>query len=265
MVVYFFRIVDFSHGMNDFTRSFCVVSYNLLKSSLVFVKLNISVEAIFEQTTQLVKQLKMCDEALCVYIEGNIGAGKSTVIEQLRRYFDDEAIVAKEPEAKWPSLEKFYQDPPTHVLQLQKEVMESFRDRELEHQLSLNNKVKVYIYERSLKSSYDVFANINCNNQQMIELLDEKYKHFVVMPVYRKVIYIYIRTPTYLCLKNIQKRQKPTDGYIDMDYLERLEKQHDEIYLKESDCDCIVVDGHGEKKTIRDRVLFEILTQLNSI
>lgn len=60
-----------------------------------------------------------------------------------------------------------------------------------------------------------------------------------------KEVYIYIRTSAEKCFENVKKRQKPTDSYIDLEYLQMLERRHDDLYLKNRKAKrVIVVDGN---------------------
>lgn len=120
--------------------------------------------------------------------------------------------------------------------------MQSFHDRETNCEESL-----YYIFERSLFSSLYIFADLNCNKLEM-ENLVEKSKTMGRPYVFpnTKVIYIYLRTPFRKCFENIQKRQKPTDHLITLEYLETLEKKHDSVFLDKWDCETIESDDYEE-------------------
>lgn len=178
--------------------------------------------------------------SLIVYIEGNIGAGKSTLIARLRKLYDpEECLVMTEPVSNWPSLKLFYENKRKYALQLQTEVMFSFNERETK----CANK-ELYVFERSLYSSLNVFAHLNCTKTEIDELqrLYEQMGRKTLVDNTTQILYIYIRTPAEICFQHIMKRQKPTDGYIDLEYLQRLERMHDDVFLGKTGI--YVVDGN---------------------
>lgn len=178
--------------------------------------------------------------SLIVYIEGNIGAGKTTVIERLRKTYDeDKCLVLTEPIRNWPSFKLFCENKRKYALQFQIEVMESFNDRETK---CADNK-ELYVFERSLFSALNIFSSLNCTDDEMVPLtqLFNVMGRKNVVDETVQILYIYVRTPAVDCLEHVAKRNKPTDGYIDLEYLQKLEKMHDTVFMGRNDVR--VVDG----------------------
>lgn len=164
-----------------------------------------------------------------IYLEGNIGAGKTTLLNRLKlRYDSDKCLLATEPVSNWPSLKLFYEDKKRYTYQLQLEIMESFHVRETDCPIR-----ECYIFERSIRSSLEVFATLNCSAEELQRLIEKS----LTMGRIRQhpfitTVYIYIRTPVQKCLDNIAKRNNIEELSIDRLYLEKLECLHDNIFTE---------------------------------
>ncbi|WBR61427.1 deoxynucleoside kinase [Drosophila suzukii associated hytrosavirus 1] len=132
--------------------------------------------------------------------------------------------------------------------------MESFHEREIK------SHHEICIFERSLYSSLNVFASLNCTDEEVNTLRDE-YDNLGVKNARR--YYIYLRSSAAQCYENINKRRKTTDSYIDIDYLKVLERKHDSLFMPVfmSPIDTYVVDGSQKE----DDVLVSVLTVINDI
>lgn len=119
--------------------------------------------------------------------------------------------------------------------------MKSFHDREIECPQK-----DFYIFERSLYSSLNVFATLNCIDSEL-DCLRRAYMRLGREHIepHSKSFYIYVHTPAKQCLKQIRKRNKPTDKFITLEYLEILERKHREIFDSKYHSNCIVVENNG--------------------
>lgn len=191
--------------------------------------------------------------SLLIFIEGNIGAGKTTLIRKLEKLYDnDKGMVMTEPVSNWPSLKLFYEDKRRYAYQLQTEVLESFHVREVDCPPR-----EFYIMERSLASAFHVFSQLNCTEDE-IASLRKSYEKMGRLNVYKynRAVYIYVRTPAMKCFENVKRRGKPTDSYIDLDYLHMLEVKHDEVFLNAKDV--IVLDGSKSKEELAEDAIGHI-------
>lgn len=192
-----------------------------------------------------------------VYVEGNIGAGKSTVLNKLKlRHEDDNSLILTEPISNWPSLKLFYENKRRYAYQLQVEIMKSFHERET--QCPDDARRQLYVFERSLRSAYEIFATLNCSPTELSSL-DELYKRLSITNFYpfTRIVYIYIRTSVENCMQRISNRKQSIDSKIDIDYLRTLERAHDSIFLTEgakvTDTNTYTVDGNqDESKLLAD-------------
>lgn len=202
--------------------------------------------------------------SVIIYLEGNIGAGKSTIIKRLKfRHEDDQSLMLTEPVSEWPSLKLFYGDKSKYALRLQTEVMQSFHERE-----TLCPDRPLYIFERSLRSSYEIFAKLNCTIDEMASL-QHKYRQMGRRCLYpfTRVLHVYIRTSVENCINRIRERNMITTEItpttnddtiieVDIEYLRKLEKLHDDIFLESADNKTIfVVDGNQDVNKLTAQIL----------
>lgn len=153
----------------------------------------------------------------------------------------------------------FYEDKEKHAFQLQTEVMQSFHDRETKCiQKSL------YIFERSLKSSLDIFASLNCKEHELEKLtaIYDKMGRDKIFPN-TSCYYICLTTSPEKCLEHVWKRQKSTDGYITLEYLKMLDKKHYDVFVCPKNPKIFVVDGNTTEDVLTERVS-EIIREIIS-
>jgi deoxyadenosine/deoxycytidine kinase len=232
------------------------------------------------------------NEIIVLSIEGNIGGGKSTLLQELRKkytnYEKDHVFVyfLKEPVDEWEKikdeagvtmLENFYKDPKKYAFPFQMMAYVSrlkvFRDM-LKHVKKLNilNKKIVFVTERTLYTDKMVFAemlydsgNIEYINYQVyLQLFDTSSEE---VPL-NKVVYIKTRPET--CYSRILKRSREGESNISLEYLTNSSKYHDvmlEKFIDESICrEQLILDGNidiYENKDQVDKWICEIDTFIN--
>lgn len=186
---------------------------------------------------------------LVVFIEGNIGAGKSTLLRGLaERYSPNDCVTMTEPISKWKSLELFYKNREMYAFPLQSEVVQSF----LERDKTICNTKKLYIFERSLRSC-KLFSKMNCTEAE-VQLLQEYLWNNDTRPPPPNYKFIYLRTPADQCLEHIKHRQKPTDCYIDLEYLKKLEIYHDKEFTENNSLAVVDTTHLGPLEVINEIV-----------
>lgn len=164
-----------------------------------------------------------------VFIEGNIGTGKTTFLKNL----SDETYkiqVLYEPVDEWIKsgmLGKFYEDPDYYNLMFQSYCLFT-RLKQFE---KIDRSVDYVFIERSIYCDSNVFAKVcltqpekyekyTCLYNQYLELIKEMYD----IPFY--FLYLY-KTPDN-CLKQIQTRARAEEDGITIDYLNQLHHYHEE-------------------------------------
>lgn len=182
-----------------------------------------------------------------VLIEGNIGAGKTTLGKRLAA--EGQYSFIPEPTDAWRSgyasnmLDLFYSDTKRWAFTFQ---MVAFSTRaKTWHEIEQQTDRTHVLLERSIYCDRHVFAE-NCvrtglftsaEHQLYIDMWEFMVRNFVDAPDH----IIYLRTPADECLKRIHARGRAEEAGIPLSYLEELEMLHDEWLLDHPQA--IVLDG----------------------
>jgi deoxyadenosine/deoxycytidine kinase len=175
--------------------------------------------------------------AKIITIEGNIGSGKSTMINRLRTTYDN-VVVIDEPVDQWLSmkdengkslLELFYGDMNRWSYTFQNS---AFITRYLNAyeaiQKHKNTPNTVFISERGILTDRYVFASMlkDNNNLSSIEwqLYTKWFDHFQTLIKIQGIVYI--DTPSEVCSERIKKRNREGENNIPLEYLKSLEDYH---------------------------------------
>jgi deoxyadenosine/deoxycytidine kinase len=179
---------------------------------------------------------------LIISIEGNIGTGKSTIIENLKRHMEKDSdsgiVFLKEPVDIWESirdsesgetiLQKFYADPQKYAFSFQVMAYAS-RLSMIRAQLNAEPRPQVVICERSLEADYNIFAkmlhdegSIDDVNYQVYKLFYEEFSYNYALDAV-----IYLDSDAEVCHRRISKRARDGESGIPLDYLAKCKAYHD--------------------------------------
>ena len=178
-------------------------------------------------------------------VEGNVGSGKSTFLEELKKYYEtnENVIILPEPVDVWDSikdengttmLEKFYADQEKYAFSFQmmayisrlaiiRKIVRSVKDRQN----------LVLISERCLHTDKNVFAKmlydqgkiLSVDFQIYLKWFDEFADDFPIEQC------IYIKTSPDICHERVKRRARLGEDIIPLDYLVRCDLYHEE-YIK---------------------------------
>lgn len=174
-----------------------------------------------------------------ISIDGNIGSGKSTFLEYLIEYFNDDptVVILKEPVEKWSSLmdpdtnisllESYYGNPITFGFPFQMYILQTLIES-IDQVVESNPQCRTIICERSIISSREVFAKMLHVHEIMNPLEYQVYLNtFSVIPHIERYIpnkIFYLSLSPYDCYERVQQRNRKGEEDITMDYLEECEK-----------------------------------------
>jgi deoxyadenosine/deoxycytidine kinase len=183
-----------------------------------------------------------------IAIEGNIGAGKTTLSQLLSKHYNAKLVL--EEFAENPFLTKFYENPKQYAFPLElfflaerfKQQQELIKKNDLFQELIVSD----YLFTKCL-----LFAKVN--------LPDEEYRLYQKMfdvfslQLTPPDILIYLHAPVNKLQGNIKKRNRKFEQAIPDDYLFRIQetytsyiKQHQikTIYIDASNADFIYNEAH---------------------
>jgi len=192
-----------------------------------------------------------------ISIEGNIGSGKSKLLNSLEAHYKNRSdiIFLQEPINKWNTiqdkdgqtiLQKFYDDPKKYSFSFQFMVFISFIENIKE--TIKNNPNAIIITERNLNTNKLVFAKMLFDSGN-IEYIDYQiylkwFDYFAHDFQINKIIYM--KTNPNKCLERISKRSRLGEELIKVDYLEQCDKYHEEMIFGENKIcnELLVLDGN---------------------
>ena len=154
-----------------------------------------------------------------VAIEGNIGAGKTTLARKIAN--EHNAKLVLERFADNPFLPKFYNDQSRYAFPLE---MSFLADR---YQQFTDDTTQFDLFKNFMGSDYDIyksliFAQITLQKEEF--KLYRKMFNFMYKEVKKPDIYIFLYQRTERLLENIKKRGRGYEQGIDKEYLEKINR-----------------------------------------
>ena len=207
-----------------------------------------------------------------ISLEGNIGSGKSTILEIMRNKYKDNTnvIFVDEPVSEWnlikdgdkSILELFYEDKSKYSFTFQ--IMAYItRLRKLLEVLE-NNTNKLVICERSIYTDKYVFAKMLHQQGYINEMEWQTYNYwFDTFKEKTKLnMIIYINTKPETCFERIKKRNRTGESNIPMDYLEHCHRLHEEWLESNNEEIVVPFDGNLELNEDNEYIYFQSLEPL---
>ena len=218
----------------------------------------------FTQDKSLIEKIKTKK----IYaLEGNIGAGKTTIMKIIGQYFTSVEFV-EEPVSQWQNLggmnllDAFYSDPKRWGFSFEFFSMLS----KIKALLNAANSDKpVIVIERSILSN-KVFMDLSHELGKLEEIeytmLMNTY-HFYLQHVYPQLSgIIYLDTPVDECIKRITKRNRGEECTIERSYLQSIKEKMDQL-CNSSTMNVIRIDGMYDCERDKVRVCQDMERYLN--
>jgi len=177
---------------------------------------------------------------IIISIDGNIGIGKTTIINNLKKKFinNKNIIFLEEPVNEWIKItdgdkniiEKFYEDPNKYAFAFQ--MLALISRFKIINDTIQQNQYSIIITERSLYTDKYIFAkmlyessNINTIEYQIYNKWFDEY--IDKLPIH-KFIYLYAMPHT--CNERIKLRARDGENNIDINYINNCNKYHEEMF-----------------------------------
>lgn len=198
---------------------------------------------------------------MIIAVEGNIGSGKSTILNILRKKYggNDNIIFVDEPVSEWNEikdkdksiLELFYADKKKYSFAFQI-LAYITRLRKLLRALE-QGEDKIIICERSIYTDKYVFAKM-LYQQNFISNIEWKTYNYWFDTFKEKTklnTIIYVNTSPEICFERIKKRNRTGESDIPLEYLNHCHTLHTEwLTISESknieDINIIIFDGNKD-------------------
>ena len=190
-------------------------------------------------------------------IDGNIGSGKSTLFNSLKKYFSEEIncngkkiVFLDEPVNDWQKikdkngkniLECFYENSEKYSFSFQ---MLAYISRLSRLQKAVKTgEYDVIITERCVFSDRNVFAKMLFDGGKMNEIEWQIYEEWFYnfLDDLPNIYFIYINTDPETCLNRINKRNRPGEN-ISLDYLKDCDYYH-KNWLENLGPEIVELDG----------------------
>jgi deoxycitidine kinase len=174
-----------------------------------------------------------------ISIEGNIGAGKTTLITAIEKIADKSFCVLREPVHLWEKvrdphtdetiLEKFYRDSKTYAFPFQVMAFQT-RLQEFRRVLSENRDCKVLFCERSLEADANIFAKMLHDDGFIEPICYDIYKQMYESAIAEFSVdqFVYMRVDPQICSERIVMRGRQGEEAIPLEYLEKCHTYHSE-------------------------------------
>ena len=172
-----------------------------------------------------------------VTIEGNIGAGKTTLSHLLSKHYNARLVL--EEFAENPFLPKFYESPEQYAFPLElffmaeryKQLKDLLQTKDMFQQITISD----YLFTKCL-----LFAKVNLPDEEF--RLYQKLFDIINPQIIQPDILIYLHSPVNKLQENIRKRNRTYEQSIPNDYLFNLQETYTQ-YIKQHNVKTIFVDA----------------------
>jgi deoxyadenosine/deoxycytidine kinase len=172
-----------------------------------------------------------------ITIEGNIGAGKTTLSHLLSRHYNARLVL--EEFADNPFLPKFYENPKQYAFPLELFFMaERFKQlKDLIQQKDLFQTVTIsdYLFTKCL-----LFAKVNLPADEF--RLYQRLFEIIHQQLLQPDLLIYLHTPIHKLQENIKKRQRSYEQNIADEYLFNIQETYTH-YIKQNNLKTLFIDA----------------------
>jgi deoxyguanosine kinase len=172
-----------------------------------------------------------------ITVEGNIGAGKTTLANLLSAHFNAKLVL--EEFAENPFLPKFYENPEQYAFPLELFFMAE-RYKQLKDMLSNKDLFQTTTVSDYLFTKCLLFAKVNLPDEEF--RLYQKLFEIINPQIVQPEILIYLHAPVNKLQENIQKRNRKFEQNIPNDYLFKLQETYTQ-YIKQHNIKTLFVDA----------------------
>lgn len=217
-------------------RKFVLAPLAVTSPDFIHPKLNKTISELLEETSdndELINPSKWLRNPILDYdmskfrylaIEGNIGAGKTSLASQLASDFNAKLVLERFKEN--PFLPQFYKDPDRFAFPLE---MSFLADR---YQQLLDDLTQYDLFKKNVIGDYDaykslIFAKITLQEEEFA--LYKKLFHIMHKELPKPDVYVYLYQNTERLLENIKNRGRDFEQEIEANYLQKINEGYMEF------------------------------------
>lgn len=173
-----------------------------------------------------------------IVIEGNIGAGKTTLAKKIA--LQSKVGLILEQFAENPFLSKFYQNPEKYAFPLELSfLLDRYNQFKNDFEkLSLNGDSFIVTDYYFAKSLIFAQANLEVDEYALYEKLFQTLYNALPPPD----LYVYLHLSPPNLLKNIKKRGRNYEQSISLSYLEKIEQAYFKFFERHKNCKFLIID-----------------------
>ena len=241
-------------------RKFVLAPLAVISQDFIHPKLNKTISELLEETNdsdEVIKYSKWLRNPILdfdmskfryVAIEGNIGAGKTSLATQLASDFNTKLVLERFKEN--PFLPEFYKDPDRFAFPLE---MSFLADR---YQQLLDDLTQYDLFKENVIGDYDaykslIFAKITLQEQEFI--LYKKLYQITHKELPKPDAYVYLYQNTERLLQNIKNRGRDFEQEIEASYLQKINEGYME-FIKNQHIDTIKIIDISEMDFVNNRL-----------
>lgn len=189
-----------------------------------------------------------------IAIEGNIGAGKTSLAKKISHDFNAKLIL--ERFADNPFLPKFYEDAQRYAFTLE---MSFLADR---YQQISDDLSQLDLFKNFIVSDYDVFKSLIFSK---ITLPEDEFKlyrklfYLMYKDIAKPDLYVYLYQNTERLQQNIKKRGRDYEQNIANEYLEKINAGYLEFLKSQTDFNVKIIDISGKDFVAKRKDYLSIL------
>jgi len=207
------------------------------KTINILLKESVDSSKIERTELKLKKPVSIVEKYNYIAIEGNIGAGKTTLTSMLADQFNAKQVL--ERFADNPFLPKFYEDEERFAFPLEMSFLAD-RYQQLSDDLAQFDLFKSFIISDYYIFKSLIFSQVTLGNDEYAlyrRIFDVMYKEIT-----KPDLYIYLYQNTERLLQNIKKRGRDYEQNIEGAYLEKIHKGYTNFIKSEQSLNTLIVD-----------------------
>ncbi len=191
-----------------------------------------------------------------IVFDGNIGCGKSKLINNILTNKSIELPISNEPLHDWEKwLELFYLDMKKNAFGFQMRVLKSHLDKK---------NIQKGLFERSPLSCQQVFGKLLYEDKMMSELEWNLTNEFAQDYGWLPDVVVYLKCSPTVCYERIGKRNRNGEETISLQYLEKVHEKYEQLYNSDitKKVKIITIDASNTPEEVYESVMEQLIRKI---